>query len=89
MNDNAKYIIVKSEYCTEAPIVFSSVFSHADVARVYGNNVVSAGFVAFIGGTNASSEHVTVEAYGGSTSLLIWARDEDSAILSNHLNLED
>ena len=74
---NSKYIIVE-QGGMEVPLVFSRFLQHEDVALVNENKVCSAGFCEL----DPAGKWI---AGGGSISLKLNARQQDTKILNEHL----
>lgn len=70
-----KYLILQNDRA-EAPVVFSQLLSHHDIAG--GKSVCSAGFCEL-------DEDGRWMAYGQSTSLNVRSRPQDAQILNRHL----
>jgi hypothetical protein len=79
-----KYIIVNAGFGTEAPILFSELLKHNEVA---GNRqVISAGFVQIHAEEKDGEQVFVATCYGESTSLDIQSRpEEDSKIVTSQL----
>jgi hypothetical protein len=79
-----KYIIVNAGFGTEAPILFSELLKHSEVA---GNRqVISAGFVQINAEEKDGEQVLVATCYGESTSLGIKSREEeDSKLVTSQL----
>ncbi len=74
-----KYIIINNR-----PLLFDSIFIHADVVNKEAN-ITSAGFFII----KKDDESATVVCFGGSESLSVKSRPEiDCIIIANYLNLK-
>ena len=80
MTTHAKYIIIDKGWI--APIVFSELLTHAEVARALGGTVIGAGFCQI-------TEQGRYECYGKSVSLGIKSDEEsDAKILNKELGVD-
>lgn len=74
---NTKYIIVKASFGSEAPIIFSELQSHKEVAA--GREVLGAGFVSL--SWDAENCKFKCSPWGSSTTLNVKSRPEEDAWL--------
>jgi hypothetical protein len=79
-----KYIIVDAGFGTEAPVLFSELLKHSEVAN--GRKVYGAGFVQIHAEEKDGEQVLVATCYGESTSLDIKSRpEEDSKIVTSQL----
>ena len=81
----AKYIIW-DDGLTDCVLVFSTHLNHKQIAIDMGIMPISAGFVSFE--RNPENDSIKAVVSGGSVSLRLDSRTEDSAIIQRELNLE-
>jgi hypothetical protein len=84
MLDYAKYVV--TGHPTERLVFFPHSLPHAAVAKMLGGaQVVSAGFLSLIRDAHGK---ITVICFGGSRSLNMSARPEDSQLAAKTLHLD-
>lgn len=66
------------------PIIFPKLINHDEMAKRIGDKILSAGFVNF---RRNEEGDIVAQAYGSSITLNLESREEDSKIITRHMNL--